>query len=116
MKAYHLVEFGSLDGIKLQEDPTPKPGAREAVVRVRAVAQRARPAHSEEALPASCNSGNRAGKRRCGRSGRGGRGYDPGCGWRPCCGDLLSAVARRSDPNWAWSSGGVPGTGGSPSS
>lgn len=36
MKAYHLDEFGSLDGIKLHEDPTPKPGPREVLVRVRA--------------------------------------------------------------------------------
>jgi len=37
MKAYHLDKFGSLDGIVLHEDdPTPKPGAHEAVVRVRA--------------------------------------------------------------------------------
>jgi NADPH:quinone reductase-like Zn-dependent oxidoreductase len=42
MKAYHLDEFGGLDGIRLHEDPTPKPRAREAVVRVRARSLNAR--------------------------------------------------------------------------
>src|SRR5260370_16272796 len=36
MKAYHLDEFGSLDGIVLRDDPTPEPGAGAVVVRVQA--------------------------------------------------------------------------------
>lgn len=37
MKAYHLDKFGSLDGIvRHEDDPAPKPGAHEAVIRVRA--------------------------------------------------------------------------------
>ena len=36
MKAYHLNEFGSADGIVLRDDPVPQPGPREALVRVHA--------------------------------------------------------------------------------
>lgn len=37
MKAYHLDQFGSLDGLVLHEDdPTPEPGVHEAIVRIHA--------------------------------------------------------------------------------
>jgi NADPH:quinone reductase-like Zn-dependent oxidoreductase len=36
MKAYHLDQFDSLEGIVAHEDPMPLPGPKEAVVRVRA--------------------------------------------------------------------------------
>jgi NADPH:quinone reductase-like Zn-dependent oxidoreductase len=36
MKAYHIDQFGSLDGIVLHDDPVPKPSLREVLVRVHA--------------------------------------------------------------------------------
>jgi NADPH:quinone reductase-like Zn-dependent oxidoreductase len=36
MKAYHLDQFGSLDGIALHDDPAPQPTAHQVVVRVHA--------------------------------------------------------------------------------
>jgi NADPH:quinone reductase-like Zn-dependent oxidoreductase len=36
MRAYRLEHFGNLDGLTMREEPTPKPGAGEVLVRVRA--------------------------------------------------------------------------------